>query len=408
MKKLKVLLVSEYFPPKTFGGGEISAYHLAKSLAEEGVSVFVLTSYFKGLKRFGEKDGIKILRTLKTGNNPNSITENLKRKLYFQKSLKKDIFKIDNKENFDVIHFLNTTSIPSFKIKKKTIATINGYTNFCPKRNLFYKEREVCSGCNFPKFLGCIVNSENVGKIKISSYLRFNPLFWLLLYFNYLKKNKTLKHIDKFISISDFITKQLEKNGVKRKNIEKIYNIQNIKESGEKFDIKEKGVIVTYIGALEKLKGVDILIKAFNKIHGDAKLLIFGEGSQIEYLESIANKNVRFYGSIDYSYIPSIYTQSDIIVQPALWPEPFSRIMLEATYFGKPIIATDNGGNSEGVIDEKNGFLINNEEQLKQKLEKLIKHKTLREKMALESKRLFKEKFSKKVILSKYKKILNY
>jgi len=401
MKKLKVLLVSEYFPPKTFGGGEISAYHLAKSLAEEGVNVFVLTSYFKGLKRFEERDNIKILRTLKTGNNPNSITENLKRKFYFQKSLKKDIFKIDNKENFDVIHFLNTTSIPSFKIKKKTFATINGYTNFCPKRNLFYKDKQVCSGCNFPKFLGCIVNSENLGKIKISSYLRFNPLFWLLLYFNYLKQNKTLKHIDKFISISDFITKQLEKNCVKRKNIEKIYSIPDIKETKKKFNIKEKGVIVTYIGALEKLKGVDILMKAFNKIHGDAKLLIFGEGYQREYLESIANKNVRFYGSVDYSYIPSIYKQSDIIVQPALWPEPFSRIMLEATYFGKPIIATDNGGNPEGVIDGKNGFLVKSEEDLKQKLERLIKDKILRKTMSSNSKRVFEEKFSKELVVKK-------
>ena len=58
---MKVLLISEYFPPKTMGGGEISAYLLAKNLAKR-MDVSVLTSYFPGLKRFEIKDNIKIYR----------------------------------------------------------------------------------------------------------------------------------------------------------------------------------------------------------------------------------------------------------------------------------------------------------------------------------------------------------
>jgi len=46
---MKILLVSEYFPPKIFGGGEISAALLAKNLSREGIEVSVLTSHFNGL-----------------------------------------------------------------------------------------------------------------------------------------------------------------------------------------------------------------------------------------------------------------------------------------------------------------------------------------------------------------------
>ncbi|MBU4201763.1 MAG: glycosyltransferase, partial [Candidatus Altiarchaeota archaeon] len=65
---------------KVFGGGEISAEHLAKGLAERGVDVSVLTSKFRGLKKYEEKDGVKIHRRLSTGTGPTSM---IKRKLLF-------------------------------------------------------------------------------------------------------------------------------------------------------------------------------------------------------------------------------------------------------------------------------------------------------------------------------------
>ena len=92
-------------------------------MAEKRHEVFVLTSWFKGLKKFEEKEDFKILRLLKTGSEPSSIMSNLKRGFAFQKSLKKEILKLDKRENFDVVHFLNTTSIPNFKLNKKTFKT---------------------------------------------------------------------------------------------------------------------------------------------------------------------------------------------------------------------------------------------------------------------------------------------
>ena len=56
---LKVLLVTEYFPPVVYGGGEISAYLLAKNLAKH-VDVSVLTSKYDELQNYEEKDRIKI------------------------------------------------------------------------------------------------------------------------------------------------------------------------------------------------------------------------------------------------------------------------------------------------------------------------------------------------------------
>lgn len=391
---MKVLLVTEYYPPKIFGGGELSAETLANSLAENGLNVKVLTSYFPGLKKNEEKNGVKISRLLKTGL-PNTFIGNLKR-MFFMRSLKKELLKLNKKEDFDAVHFLNTSSIPSFKINKRTIATINGYRNFCPKGNLFYKDKEVCHGCNFCKYLGCVTKSEYIGRIKNNFLIKYNVFFHILNYLNYLKLKNSLKNVNQFISISDFITEMLVRHGIKREHITKIYNIANLKDNNLKFPISQKGVLITYIGNLEKIKGVELLIKAFNKVENqDAKLLIFGDGPEKGKLKKLASERITFFGKVDYKYIPSIYKQSDIIVQPALWPEPFSRIILEATYFGKPIIATDVGGNGEGVVDGKNGFLINNEiSDWKERLKSLIENINLRKSMSKESGNIYKKKFS--------------
>ena len=86
---MKVLMISEYYPPFGKGGGEISAYLLAKELAKTKNKVHVLTSHFPGLKKKETKDKIIIHRLLKTGQNSSSILGNLERSLFFNKSLLK-------------------------------------------------------------------------------------------------------------------------------------------------------------------------------------------------------------------------------------------------------------------------------------------------------------------------------
>ena len=75
--------------------------------------------------------------------------------------------------------------------------------------------------------------------------------------------------------------------------------------------------------------------------------------------------------------------------------------------YGLPVIATKVGGNVEQIFNNKNGFLIeiNDDFQLSLKLEELIKNKILRQNFGKESKRIVKEKFDIAKSLRKYKKI---
>ena len=393
---VKVILVSEYYPPRVFGGGEISAEHLAKGLAEKGVDVSVLTSKSHGLKKYEERDGVKIHRRLSTGRGPASM---LKRKLLFPRSVRKELKRLDEKENFDVVHFLNTTSISSYG--KRTIATINSYGNFCPKGNMSYREKKACKGCGILKYPLCMLSSGYAGKVRLRPWLKYNPLFWDLAYWNFMRRNRALAGVDDFIAISDFIRELLEKNGIPKERIHRIPNVISMKDSGNEYPLSSEGPIVTYVGTLDRIKGVDLLIDAFNGID-EGRLVIVGDGPERERLEKLAGRGVEFLGRIDYEHMPSIYRQSDIIVLPSRWPEPLSRVLIEALCFSKPLIATDSGGNQDCIRDGKNGFLVKAEvKELKKKLEKLLSDEGLREKMGKESRKLFEERFESNSVIER-------
>ena len=229
-KRMKILLVSEYYPPKIFGGGELSAQTLASSLADQGIEVHVLTSQTGGVNEEKMEKKVKVHRYLKTGDNPWSLKENIKRLLFFPCSLRKAVRELDEQEQFDVIHCLNTTSIFPFK-KKKIIATINSYTPFCPKGNLFYKEQEVCDGAAFFKCSGCIAQSQYVGKSRVGLWLRWNPAFWIFLYRAYKRRLSRLQQLDQVIIISEFMRRFVD-----NKRVSLIYTIME-----EKTIQKEKG-----------------------------------------------------------------------------------------------------------------------------------------------------------------------
>ena len=89
--------------------------------------------------------------------------------------------------------------------------------------------------------------------------------------------------------------------------------------------------------------------------------------------------------------------------------EGLSNSILEYMSYGLPVVATRVGGNVEQIFNKKNGFLVekNDDIKLSQRLEELIKNKSMRKKFGRVSKRLAIEKFDLEKSFKKYKKIYN-
>jgi D-inositol-3-phosphate glycosyltransferase len=132
------------------------------------------------------------------------------------------------------------------------------------------------------------------------------------------------------------------------------------------------GRLLLYVGRLERLKGVDIAIRALallrDRRHDDVRLLILGEDShegdesEKQRLKGIADElgvrdRVDFVGSVAHHELPYFYAAADVCVMPS-YSESFGLVALEAQACGCPVVASGVSGLRSVVRDEVSGYLI--------------------------------------------------
>ncbi len=177
-----------------------------------------------------------------------------------------------------------------------------------------------------------------------------------------------------------------------------IYNGIDIDDFKPNQNLKSQDKFIITLGAsrITARKGIKYLIMAISKLvqlHPEILLKIMGEGDDKKNLSVLVdglklNQNVQFLGRIPREKTTAYYQEANLFVLPSL-NEGMSNAMLEAMACGLPLIATDTGGTKELLTGGQNGLIVKMEdnEDLAEKIEKLILDKMLCEKMGQESRR---------------------
>jgi glycosyltransferase involved in cell wall biosynthesis len=173
-------------------------------------------------------------------------------------------------------------------------------------------------------------------------------------------------------------------NGVDLEEFDRFPTTLSIRKG---FNITKDTTLIGCIGRIEKRKGQEYLISAMRHINS-TKLILVGTGEK-EYITKIKmlcdefgiSDRVIFSGSR--GDIPSVVNEIDILVLPSISGEGFPRVILEAMAAGKPVVATDNAGNPEAVVDGLTGYIIpaGNISELAEKIKELIANKKKRRAM---------------------------
>lgn len=113
-------------------------------------------------------------------------------------------------------------------------------------------------------------------------------------------------------------------------------------------------------------KRQDDLIRAFHHLRAaspaPARLLLAGDGPDLHHLESLVHEldlsgSVQVLGAVPWERLPWLMAESDVMVLPSTW-EGLPVSIIESMAFGKPVIASDAGGNPELVADEESGLIV--------------------------------------------------
>lgn len=225
---------------------------------------------------------------------------------------------------------------------------------------------------------------------------------------------------DRIIAVAEAAKENLTMTGVSSKKIEVILNgVYPLSPECDKPALKERfGVtdgekVVSIVARIEDIKGHEFFIDAADKLLKKgcrAKFFIAGTGSYESVLKEKVSllgreKDIVFTGFL--SDVENLLRITDIQVNASYGTEATSLSLLEGMSLGVPAVVSDFGGNPGVISDGENGIIVpkKNAGKLANAIEMLLSDDWLYKKMAEGSKRIFKERFTAKIMTEKTEKI---
>ncbi|MBI4294350.1 MAG: glycosyltransferase family 4 protein [Betaproteobacteria bacterium] len=121
--------------------------------------------------------------------------------------------------------------------------------------------------------------------------------------------------------------------------------------------------LIASVGRLVGWKGLRVVLEALAGLPRHFRCLVVGTGSEEQTLKQQAGQlgiaeRVHFCGRIDHAELPLVLSQCDLFVQPSIGEEAFGISVVEAMACGIPVLASNNGGLPEIVVEGETGRLL--------------------------------------------------
>ncbi len=158
-----------------------------------------------------------------------------------------------------------------------------------------------------------------------------------------------------------------------------------------------------FAGRIERLKGVDTLLEAFES-YRDADLLIAGDGSQRQALESRARHlpHIRFLGRVTPEVLSGHYQRALACLVPSLCYEVFGLTAAESFAHGTPAVVRNRGALPELIAESGAGFCFDSTADLIEKLQRIQRAPALRQEMSDRAREKYEREWRLDVHIDQY------
>lgn len=122
-----------------------------------------------------------------------------------------------------------------------------------------------------------------------------------------------------------------------------------------------------YVGKIEERRNVYFLIEVFRKLHKEDpafKLTLIGSGDKeykerfLKFIEpELTQRNIIYKEKATQKELAEYYKQADLFIFTSNY-EIFGMVLLEAMYFGVPVISSVNGGSTTLIHNGYNGYIL--------------------------------------------------
>lgn len=227
----------------------------------------------------------------------------------------------------------------------RVLMTLHNYRLVCPT-GLFYTGGEICERCGTcrGREWNCLSHRcEGSWSGSFGYALRG----WWSRTRGYFAEN-----VDRFLALSDFQRTVLSRyTGIPAERFAVVPNCidpatmpepsAEVRNAGRKY--------VAYAGRLSREKGIDLLIEAARRLP-DVSFLVAGETAEGYELPPIPD-NMRLLGHLGREALADLYTGAAAVAVTSRWYEGFPLSVIEAMYYGAPVVVPNLAGLPEIVGD---------------------------------------------------------
>ena len=410
---MKVLFATEYFHPFEPGGTPWSLRILGDALVRAGVTVAVVTPNYGAAPR-ETIDGIDVhrfpfRRRLSPGPSLAPVRDHVRPA--FHLAVKRAVLAVGRELGVDLVHVQEKHSLVGAYLAARrlgvpVVLSLRDFGLLCPIATCLLRRPDVPPDCGSaklqrecaPAYLDAYIGGSRSRRLRVRAALAVQYLDACL-------KSVVVRRVDAVVGVSDSVLKVYGSAGRVRAGQGRVVHNPASPAPGEA-TVDRRAVLaqfglpdlplVLFVGKRSPGKGFPVFVEAAGRVVQDVaavQFVVVGDGT----LTAVTTgADLRLLGVRPHADVERLLSVADVYVHPAVWPEPFSRAILEAAAFGTAIVATRTGGTPELLDDGATALLVppRDAAALAEAIVTLLRDRALREKLGARAREVAGERFA--------------
>ena len=393
---MRLLVLSDYYPPHTRGGADIAAERLSSELARRGHTVGAVATVQDeadvGVDRVG---GVEVRRVL--SRYPQRFRAYA---AVFNPPVVREVAREIGEFRPDIVHAHNIHTHISFQSLLEAAKAGVPVVLTAHDHQLFCGTKFECTSPESPTSIPAL-------RCARCQRLRYFPLR------NALIRRAVVRSVGRILAVSQALKEDLAANGYPGELIEVVHNgidpgsmavdEEKVREFSRTHGLEGKRVVL-FGGRVSHAKGIDWAVEAMAKLAPELNAVLMVLGSSDSYTAHVRalarhrrlEDRIAFLPWMSGDDLKAAYSASHLCLTPSVYREPFNLINIEAMALAKPVVTTRFGGPPEVVVDGETGYVVDPRdcEAMAARLTDLLSNETLSVAMGQAGHRRLLERFT--------------
>jgi len=379
---MRILIATDAFPPVA-GGSGWSTYELARGLRVRGHHVVVVQPYSKRAPI--AYDGFEVIGYPVSAPAVPFVQNYFRNERHYRR-FAVELDSLIRTHSIDLVHAQHELTGPAAVRAARTagvpsVCTVRDYWPLCYWSDLVRDPEagDVCPGCSPGNMMRCLPPRAGAGWPLAAPFIPYMRA-------NLRHKQADLASADAIVAVSNAVAAHLvqRSTALASSRIEVIPNgvdVAGVCAFVASAARPMEGDYALFVGKLAPNKGARALIEVVQRARLTMPLVVVGDGPERAPLVEAARRassDIRVLNWLDRDEVFRWLGHTALLIFPSSWPEPLSRVLLEASALSRPIAAMNTGGTADVIVDEATGLLSASPEELASDVSRLATDPALR------------------------------